>query len=555
MSTILVTNLLDSGPGSLRAAITAANGDPTITEIRFQDGLNGSIPITFNFDTINTNVAIIGPGPFVININNISLGSTRIFTTANNSIDVNISGLSITNGSNVNGGGILIGQTSQVTLTDMIIDTNRAIGNGGGIFVASNATCNINSSVIINNTSDNLVTGNGAGIFISPGATVNIDGTTITENTAIGNGGGVAFAGALMTITNSTISSNTAGRFGGGISTDANGSTLNIRYSTINNNSAALIDSGDGLDNLGAILNISNSTFSQNAPTRDTRFSIFNSRGGVANLINVTAHSPDNLETIVNGNTSTLNIGNSIVDVVSGTFNPTGNNYITSDEIPVDPFLGPLTNNGGPTETMLPLASALLGTGTIEIVDSPTDQRGLSRTFDGTVDIGAVQVTSQPICYSGESLILALNTVTKKITEVKAKNIYADIHKVYDTKRKKFIPIKYNIISGPVNRYMKIAKDTIAENIPNNDLLITSGHKVVINSIIMKARKVPGAIRIKVEPEMVYSICTEKTGIIVVNGLSVLSWSQQKWLEHSKKNSINWIDNKPKNNYAYSISL
>src|SRR5437870_4605068 len=45
-STFTVTNLADSGTGSLRAAITAANANPGPDTIQFAHGLHGTIGLT-----------------------------------------------------------------------------------------------------------------------------------------------------------------------------------------------------------------------------------------------------------------------------------------------------------------------------------------------------------------------------------------------------------------------------------------------------------------------------------------------------------------------------
>src|SRR5205085_10992855 len=58
-------------------------------------------------------------------------------------------------------------------------------------------------------------------------------------------------------------------------------------------------------------------------------------------------------------------------------------------------LLGPLANNGGPTLTMLPLAgSPLINKGSNALIraGSTSDQRGLPRIANTTVDIGAVEV-------------------------------------------------------------------------------------------------------------------------------------------------------------------
>ena len=84
----------------------------------------------------------------------------------------------------------------------------------------------------------------------------------------------------------------------------------------------------------------------------------------------------------------------------------------------------------------------------------------------------------------------------------------------------------------------------LGDNVPNENFYITSGHKVIINGQKMKARKVPGAIRIKVKPTMVYSICVDHESVIQINGMDVVAWGEQQWLDYSRNHNINWIDNK-----------
>jgi hypothetical protein len=63
----------------------------------------------------------------------------------------------------------------------------------------------------------------------------------------------------------------------------------------------------------------------------------------------------------------------------------------------IDPKLGPLANNGGPTETMALLeGSPAISGGDPDTAGLPTtDQRGLPRVVDGRVDIGAFEVQAQ----------------------------------------------------------------------------------------------------------------------------------------------------------------
>jgi hypothetical protein len=64
---ITVTNLADSGPGSLRQAIGAANAAHG-GEIHFANGLAGAIVLTGGELRITANVAIVGPGADTLTI-------------------------------------------------------------------------------------------------------------------------------------------------------------------------------------------------------------------------------------------------------------------------------------------------------------------------------------------------------------------------------------------------------------------------------------------------------------------------------------------------------
>jgi len=173
-------------------------------------------------------------------------------------------------------------------------------------------------------------------------------------------------------------------------------------------------------------------------------------------------------------------------------------------------------------------------------------------TFSGNVSnqgsslgmvLDDISVVAQVICFSGESLVKTKNTITGSESEIKVKNLVSNIHQVYSVNDQKFIPVKYNMITGPVNHYMLIKKDALGENQPNEDFYITSGHKIVINGIETKARDIPQAIRINIEPEMVYSICTEKHEPILVNNLPVISWGHDEWFKNVVKKNISWKNN------------
>jgi len=123
--------------------------------------------------------------------------------------------------------------------------------------------------------------------------------------------------------------------------------------------------------------------------------------GGVCN--GGAAQPPALVNTIVALN----NEPGSISDDVGGAFSSLGHNLIgntnggsgfaSSDLLNINPVLGSLADNGGPTLTQTPLP----GSPAIDAGDntyaSATDQRGLPRIVDGTVDIGAVEFQYWPV--------------------------------------------------------------------------------------------------------------------------------------------------------------
>ena len=207
--------------------------------------------------------------------------------------------------------------------------------------------------------------------------------------------------------------------------------------------------------------------------------------------------------------------------------------------------------NGVPTPFIIPNINfwnqfsinffALAGSTTIQFFNTT----GFPNIPGVSIFLDDVSVTAIPIiCYSGESIVKCRNKVTDEIVDAKVKDIVSTIHEVYSTKNKKFVPVKYNILSGVTNRFMLIKKDSLGENQPSEDFYVTSGHILVINGKEIKARRVPGAKRIKVKSEKVYSICVENRQPILVNGLDVMAWGKSKWLDYAAEKDLVWIDNK-----------
>ena len=360
---IIVTDTGDSGSAStctLRQAIVSMNaGAVAGTGCTYSGPAFGSSD-TIAFSTTAfpngspNNTITLASGPLSITAANLAIeaapnGSITIDAHKASSVMVDsVSGgslsldhMSLTNGATTGPGGGISGFAASLTLTHSTLSGNAA-SLGGGIYARyvtlTNCTLSGNSA------------NNGGGIWIRGG---NVTGSTLSGNSASGTGGGIYTVGAL-TLTNSTVSGNSAQSTGlgavggGGILVQFPGS-LTLTSVTISANYA--ITYGAGIFGNGPVV--------------------------------ITANN-----SIVAGNTNPgTNTGQNVYPGIT-----TG----LDDLIGSNPKLGPLANNGGPTQTMLPLpGSPAIDNGSdATCAASPVngvDQRGVPRPQGARCDIGAVE--------------------------------------------------------------------------------------------------------------------------------------------------------------------
>ncbi len=279
-------------------------------------------------------------------------------------------------------------------------------GYGGGIF-------NYEGTVTVTNST---LSGNkayvGGGIYNY--GTLTVMDSTLSGNSGgfgISSGGGIYNDGGTLTLTNSTLSGNIADQ-GGGIYNDLG--TLTLTNSTLSGNSATstyyTYSEGGGIFNHSGTLTVTNSTLSGNSATSEGG-GIFNQWGALA-LTNssISGNSATSRGGGIISYLGTLNYANTIIanspdggDCYndSGIINTSTNNLVEdgscSASLSGDPLLGPLADNGGPTQTMalLPGSPAIdAGDDTVcEDVNTVNnlDQRGVTRPQGSHCDVGAYE--------------------------------------------------------------------------------------------------------------------------------------------------------------------
>jgi CSLREA domain-containing protein len=457
-ATFVVNSLedrIDAAPGdgvcgdllglcTLRAAITEANASPANDVIRFAVSgtivLLNTLPEVASAGTAGT-LEIDGGGQVTV-----SGDDTVKILDLNSSANLTLRNIRLERGRASFGGAI----SSSGTLT---IESSTFSGNWsaeeGGAIGARGGTVTIRNSTFSGNSADIM-----GGAIYSGGALI-IENSTFSGNSARW-GGGAIYSGGALTIENSTFSGNSA-RWGDG-GAISSGGALTIENSSFFSNSALgdggaihsratlqavavrALDNQAGADGgglfVGGTADIRASTFARNRSSRGA--GVFSSQERRLVFVNVTFS--ENAATaygggfygaarveiadivfctfyantagasgaaIFDGGGSTrvknsLVIGSGATSNCSGEFLSRGRNYSTDESCPgftvaaPDALrLGPLADNGGPTET-----HALLS-GSVAIDSAPdcdsrggvvdSDQRGAPRPWGPACDVGAYE--------------------------------------------------------------------------------------------------------------------------------------------------------------------
>jgi hypothetical protein len=285
-ATFNVTEPTDAGAGSLRQAVldlVNANNADTANRIQFAQNL-APIELLTALPDITKNVQIVGTGQTVVTISANATESLRIFNITGSATDVQISGITISNGvarpGNISSGGGIRDNVSsgRLVMTNCVITACQATGGGGGLWVSGLASLTITGCQFNSNSAGTV----GGGLFIagqSSGGTVAVINNTYFElNVATVGGGAIVDGARYLQVSNRCVFEENRALNGNGgaiavpVLLDAT-SVLWVRDATFTQNRAPN-GRGGAVSNFGGVGGgISDSTFNGN--TADTAGAIF----------------------------------------------------------------------------------------------------------------------------------------------------------------------------------------------------------------------------------------------------------------------------------------
>lgn len=335
-STVVMNNLI------LKDGVTIGSGGAIHSS-------SGSDTTLINCQLLNNTAAISGGAIF-----NDNAALTLTDTTVKNNST-----------SNNHGGGIYSsGVTSSLTITNSIIEANISASSGGGIYLTEGAaTATITNSSVTNNKANK-----GGGLY-NTGSALIITRSSFSGNQSALNGGGIfANNSSSLILRNSTLAENTA-KNGGGIFIQNNSPTT-FRSCTVAANSS--IVSGGGIYMANSSVLLTNTIIADNSAQTGN------------DIAKVSGNVSRSGACLIGDHQSTKSV------FPAGSPNVNGD-FVGTFNAPISPQLAPLSNYGGLSLSMPPLAASLA-------VDSAGttvfafDQRAFTRVVGAALDIGAAEV-------------------------------------------------------------------------------------------------------------------------------------------------------------------
>lgn len=426
------------------SGLTATNGNSTLSGDMNGGAIENEGTLTLDHVTVSNSTTDGGNGGGIAS----EAGSTLTLLSST------VTGNKV----NASGGGIYT--LANTTIRDSTVSKNTAGGCsfGGGIEVGSSGSPGGSLTMTGSSISDNVVTGGckqvggvGGGIDEQAGSSMTIAQSTISGNHASYTAGGMR-VGGTATVSESTFSDNSAVEFAGGIGVSSfvefQAGSLTLMNSTVSGNSSS--GTGGGIGNFNGATLVSDTIASNSAVQGGANVANdINSKGiggnsgfqpnsGISFENTIVADPkmgtpppPPLLRPALVSSTATNCENSTGTAFTSKGFNleddaanpttsmpPSCNFTQSTDQSGVDPKLGPLADNAGPTQTRALLTgSPAIDKGTTDgltvngMAGRVTDQRGVIRPAGPQADIGAFEL-ALPTAVTGSASNITSTSAT-----------------------------------------------------------------------------------------------------------------------------------------------
>jgi predicted outer membrane repeat protein len=387
-NSVFTDNVTNNGGGAI---FLDANDSVTISGSTFEDNTAQTNDGGAGYIRDTVGAVLIQGSTFTSNSSGSSGGALVVFGPGTGSPTLNITGSTFTSNTAVDGGAIYASQTGTTAISASTFALNSASEGGALLFADLIDILTVSDNSFDSNTS---ATNGGAILFDDVDETSGLIENTFVGNEAQGGFGGAVYANVVsdqLLIFADTFTENFANSVGTSIGIGSITGGVAIANSTLleeDATSVAAIVVTGGVQSSGLLFFVSSTLLANGAigaAFNDGQILVSNSiiNGDVTNQnldpFEIGAGDPISVEW------SILTTAFDATTMVDGS----GNQYSTN------PQLGALADNGGPTQTMLPLA----GSPAINLGDPAysfvltTDQRGagFTRIAQGRIDIGAVE--------------------------------------------------------------------------------------------------------------------------------------------------------------------
>jgi predicted outer membrane repeat protein len=395
----------DGSTWSVPMDLQTALGAATCTEIWVAAGVYFAGSSQFTSFVIAPGVAVYGGfagGETQRAQRNSSLNVTKL------SGDIGTSGVATDNTKTIVKMNAVAGNTitASTVLDGFTIADSYEGGNGGGLYCGGAGASNECSPTLANLVFNNNYAVYGGAIYDDARgggvSSPHLTNVTFTGNLAINNGGAIYNdcnngGTSSPVLSDVTFSGNTVDGGPGGAMFDEVGNSSptlsNVTFS-VNGGFHSFPPFSGGTFDGGAISHRSTGTLSLNNVTFSGNGYSSAPQGAIYLWTNTSALVMSNV--IMWGDVAGPeidNVGGAPVTITSSVIQggcPSGSTCL--GVITTDPLLGPLQDNGGPTQTMLPMAAGSAVNAGYNASCAATDQRGVPRPQGVNCDIGAVEV-------------------------------------------------------------------------------------------------------------------------------------------------------------------